>query len=187
MKIRRDFNWGGSSGEWTTIEFQYAKFINLGTGKHTKQNVLALGFLTIDTPSWETTTGDDGQKTVSGAPPYYEGARLGGLYRMRGYRQHRFHDKSAIYYTAEYRFIPNRTPLSRLDEVGGFNFRWWQFAAFAEVGRVAPDWSLSELHEDMKWDVGIGMRTLVKRSVLRLDVGFSPEGVALWFMFGQAF
>ena len=81
--------------------------------------------------------GDNGQPIVEGAPPYFEGARLGGLYRMRGYRHNRFHDKSAIYYSAEYRFIPNRSPLNQLDKLGWFNFNWWQFVAFAEVGRVA--------------------------------------------------
>lgn len=187
LKFRRDFDWFSSSGDWTTVEFEFAKFIYLGAGKRTKQQVLAFDLWTINTPSWENTTGDNGQPIVEGAPPYYEGARLGGLYRMRGYRHHRFHDKSAIYYSAEYRFIPNRSPLNQLDKFGWFNFNWWQFVAFAEVGRVAPDWSLSELHRDMKWDVGIGLRTLVRRIVLRMDVGFSPEGVTLWLMAGQAF
>jgi len=71
--------------------------------------------------------------------------------------------------------------------VGGFEFNWWQFVAFAELGRVSPTWSVSELHRDMKWDVGVGIRTLVRRTVLRLDVGFSAEGASMWVMAGQAF
>ena len=115
------------------------------------------------------------------------GASLGGLYRMRGFSHHRFYDKAAIYYSAELRFIPKRSPLSRIDHVGEIEFNWWQFVVFAELGRVSPTWSLSELHRDMKWDVGVGIRTLVRRTVLRLDVGFSTEGASIWVMAGQTF
>lgn len=187
VTVQRDFGWFDSSDDWTTIEGEFAKFINLGAGKRTRQRVLALNLWTIDTPTWNDTASDDGSPAVEGAPPYYQGASLGGLYRMRGFSQYRFHDKAAIYYSAELRFIPKRSPLSRIDHVGEIEFNWWQFVVFAELGRVSPTWSLSELHRDMKWDVGVGIRTLIRRTVLRLDVGLSTEGASLWVMAGQTF
>ncbi len=187
VNIRRDFGWYGNSDKWTTIEGEYSKFIKLGAGKRTKQRVLAFTIWAIDTPTWKSTEDGEGSPSVSGAPPYFEGARLGGLYRMRGYRIHRFHDKAAIYSSAEFRFIPKRSPMNKLDQIGRYRFDWWQLVAFAEVGRVSPTWSLSELHRDLKWDVGIGMRTLLRRIVIRLDLGVSAEGVGLWVMAGHAF
>jgi hypothetical protein len=187
LQIRRDFGGFDSSGVWTTVELDWAKYISLGAGKHTRQRVLAFNFWTIDAPSWERSELEHGTPLVSGAPPYFEGSRLGGLYRFRGYRAHRFWDKSAIYYSAEFRFIPKRSPLDRFNNVAGLNLSWWQLVVFAEVGRVAPDWSLSELHEDMKWDAGFGLRTIVRRTRVRFDVGFSPESWQMWFMAGQAF
>ncbi len=65
--------------------------------------------------------------------------------------------------------------------------QWLQFAVFGEVGRVAPDWEFDELHSDMKWDVGIGLRAFAKGIVVRLDTAFSDEGVSVQMMVGQPF
>ena len=62
-------------------------------GPYTDQQVLAFNFWTADTLS-------------EAPPPHYYGVTLGGLYRLRAYPIERFHDNSAIYYSAEFRTIP---------------------------------------------------------------------------------
>ncbi len=65
---------------------------------------LALDFWTADTPTWKNQiTG--GKTTIRNRPPYYMGATLGGLYRMRVYSRYRYSDKAAIYYSAELRLL----------------------------------------------------------------------------------
>ena len=64
---------------------------------------------------------------------------------------------------------------------------WLQTVLFAEVGRVADTWSFSELHEDMKWDVGFGLRATSEGLVVRADTAFSEEGFGLRMMVGQPF
>jgi uncharacterized protein YbjQ (UPF0145 family) len=55
-----------------------------------------------------------------------------------------------------------------------------------EVGRVAPDWDLSTLHTDMKWDAGVGLRGMFGSGVGRLDFMFSEEDFAIAAMVNQA-
>ena len=47
---------------------------------------------------------------------------------------------------------------------------------FIEIGRVAPDWNLSRLHSEMKWDAGLGIRAMAKGLVVRIDTAYSDEG-----------
>ena len=115
------------------------------------------------------------------------GASLGGYLRMRGYPLYRFQDKAAVYYGAEYRFIPRWNPLGTISWLRFFSIDWWQFVPFVEVGRVADQWSLKELHEDMKWDAGVGIRLMAAMVVVRGDMAYSPEGWHFWAMVGQAF
>lgn len=52
-------------------------------GHYPKQRVIALNFGTGDTPTWEEDTTANGYIEISHRPPFYEGAILGGFYRMR--------------------------------------------------------------------------------------------------------
>ena len=118
----------------------------------------------------------------------YTGATLGGLWRMRGYPTQRFNDRSAIYYSAELRMTPEWNPFKNwpwLQKHLGVD--WLQFAPFIEVGRVASKWSLSELHEDMKVDGGLGIRARVRGIVIRVDTAVSDEGVGIQMMVGMTF
>jgi hypothetical protein len=36
---------------------------------------------------------------------------------------------------------------------------------------MAPDWELDELHRDMKWDLGFGLRAWVKGLVVNENLG----------------
>lgn len=47
---------------------------------------------------------------------------------------------------------------------------WIQLVAFAEGGRAAPEYRLDELHEDLRWDAGVGVRMWAKGLVGRVDV-----------------
>ena len=88
---------------------------------------------------------------IDNRPPAYAGATLGGLWKMRGYPSQRFSDKAAVYYAAELRMIPEWNPFERRSTVQEYVvIEWIQLVPFAEIGRVAPEWSLDTLHSDMK-------------------------------------
>jgi outer membrane protein assembly factor BamA len=183
LAVTRDFGLWESSQTWTTVEIEASKYFTLSSNsKWFKQSVLALNVWTIDTPSWEEKDGRNESR-----PPPYLGATLGGFWRMRGFPQGRFNDQAAVYYCAEWRVIPQWQPLPEISWLRFFKIDWWQFVGFAEAGRVADDWSLDELHSDMKWDVGVGLRLMAIKSVVRLDLAYSDEGVGIWAMVGHPF
>ena len=35
---------------------------------------------------------------------------------------------------------------------------WWQWSVFSDVGRVNDKWEFDELHKDMKYSLGAGIR-----------------------------
>ena len=57
--------------------------------------------------------------------------------------------------------------------------QWLQYVAGLEVGRVADEFDLGELHSDMKVCGILGLRAMVNTLVVRADVGLSDEGVAV--------
>ena len=75
------------------LEFEATKFFSLGKTDRARQRVLAFDAWTGDSPTWNETTLDNGFTVVNNAPPYYEGATLGGFYRMRAYPFYRFNDR----------------------------------------------------------------------------------------------
>jgi hypothetical protein len=62
---------------------------------------------------------------------------------------------------------------------GRLDVDWIQLVAFGELGRVAPAWSFKTLHEEMKWDLGGGIRVMMNNVVIRLDVAGSDESVEI--------
>ena len=68
-----------------------------------------------------------------------------------------------------------------------FTVDWWQWVVFGEVGRVAGDFDVADLHSDMKGDAGIGIRAFSSGGVGRLDVAGSEEGWTALAMFGHPF
>jgi hypothetical protein len=184
--VTRDFGFFASSHPWTVVEGEYSKFFSLGAGRFTRQRVLALNAWTAYSPTWEVAQTDDGF-TIENRPPNYLGASLGSFDRLRGFPLYRFSDKAAVHYCAELRFTPDWNPLGDWKLLRVFEIDWWQFAPFVEVGRVAPEWDVAELHSDMKWDVGLGVRLMVMKSVVRLDTAVSDETVGIWAMVGLPF
>lgn len=66
-----------------------------------------------------------------------------------------------------------------------FEIGWWQFVGFAEMGRVAPEWNVRTLHSNMKNDLGVGVRAMALRSIVRLDLAFSNETWQVYVMVGH--
>ncbi len=187
VKYSIDPGWLNSTTEYDTVELEAAKYFSLGATKSLRQQVLAFDFWTIDSPSWNDSDIEDG-RTVYHRPPAYRGGALGGLWRMRAYPGNRFNDRAAIYYAAEYRVIPDWNPVADMPSVQKvLGLAWLQFAVFGELGRVAPGWSADTLHQDMKWDLGAGIRAMVKGLIVRIDMAGAPEGYGVQMMISQPF
>jgi len=165
--VSRDFGWFDSSNSWTNLEMDLSKYYNLGRSSWFKQQVLALNFWTSNTPTWETNP-DNPQEVTNRPPPNY-GSELGGFDRMRAYPSGRFRDKSAVYYAAELRLIPDYQPLHDLPIIKYFQIDWWQVVPFVEAGRVGPEYNSDLFFKDLKVDAGIGLRLMAFRAVVRLD------------------
>jgi hypothetical protein len=183
-RYSRDYGWLDSSNSWTNLETELDLYLPLQLGKGFRQTVLALSSWTSYSPSWD----EQADGTIANNPPAYTGSTLGGLWRMRGYPTQRFNDKAAIYYAAELRMIPEWNPFDRwawLQQYVGIE--WLQIVPFVEVGRVAPAWNAADLHSDMKWSAGLGVRAWAKGIVARVDGAFSPEGVGVQMMISQPF
>jgi hypothetical protein len=185
--VTRDFGWLQSDETWTFWEVETAKYFSLGSSDWARQRVLALDIWTGDTPTYGETVLPNGTIQKNSAPPYYEGATLGGFYRMRAYPFYRFSDRSVIYTSAEYRYTPHWNPIGEIRWLRFLKMDWMQFAGFVEGGRVAREYTLSALMSDWQADAGIGIRAMVAGSIVRLDIAGSNEGLGFWFMVGQPF
>jgi hypothetical protein len=104
--------------------------------------------------------------------PFYLQPRLGGSDDMRGFRPYRFYDDHHIVANAEYRWEA---------------FAGLDMALFFDAGKVVPKRSQINFH-DLETSAGIGFRFNARNSVfMRLDLGFSREGVGFWFKFANPF
>jgi hypothetical protein len=184
--ISRD--WGGldSSNSWTVIGFEFDKYFDLKPSETARQRVIAFSFWTVNCLTWNSSHIDNGEE-IFHRPPTYKGATLGGLHRLRGYPQNRFNDRSAIYYGLEYRHTLNWNPLKEFTFNNRLDVDWFQLVGFSEVGRVAPDWKIDDLHEDMKWSAGAGIRTMVNSLIVRADIAASDEDAILQLFIGHPF
>ena len=186
VSYTQDFAWFESETQWNFIQFEASKYFSLGKSARAKQRVVALNFWTGYSLSWTEERDAEGNIFLDNNPPHYEGARLGGFFRMRGYRSNRFNDRSVIYATGEYRYTPYWNPLGRISWLRFLKIDWWQFVLFVEGGRVANSYD-SELLKDWKVDAGFGLRAMIAGGVVRFDLGFSDEGVNGWVMVGHPF
>jgi len=186
LAYKQDFDNDERFGEWEAWTFDYNKLVNLGTSDRFRQRVLALGFWTAYVPTWETRI-EDGVEVVTRRPPYYEGAVLGGIYRMRAFEDSRWQDKASVFYSAEYRVVPNWQPLQNYDWLDFAAIQYWQWVVFAEAGQVAPHYNVGDLHDDLRFDAGFGLRGMLHTAVCRLDIAFGEEGSRVVAMYGQPF
>jgi outer membrane protein assembly factor BamA len=104
--------------------------------------------------------------------PFYLQSTLGSDTDLRGFRRYRFYDENLLSMNAEYRW-----------EIGS----GIDMAIFADAGRVfhrPADIGFS----GMRTSEGFGLRFKNQQTVFaRLDIGFSEEGVQIWFKFAKPF
>ncbi|MEN8188720.1 MAG: BamA/TamA family outer membrane protein [Thermodesulfobacteriota bacterium] len=183
----KDFGWLDSRGEWDFLQFEASKYLSLGASDWARQRVFAFNFWSGHSFSWSEGVNEDGYIERYDAPPHYDGGVLGGFYRMRGYANHRFHDRSVIYSTAEYRYTPRWNPLGQWKLLSFLKVDWMQIVGFVEGGRVAPDYDFDELFSDWKVDGGVGLRFMMAGAIIRFDLGVSDESTNGWLMVGHPF
>jgi len=184
LQYSKDFGWADSDQSWDFLEFKYNHYIDLPTFSFTQQNVLAMSFWTGYSFSWD----DESQYMTdidSHRPPPWEGARLGGMFRMRGYNTNRFSDRAVIYGSAEYRAILDWNPFRKNDYLP-VAIDWLQIVGFVEAGRVNENYDF-DLLQDMKYDAGVSLRAMAAQVPVRIDVAVGDEGVNFWVMVFQPF
>jgi hypothetical protein len=104
--------------------------------------------------------------------PFYLQPTLGGPDDLRGYDRYRFYADGNSVATAEYRWSISQT---------------FEMAVFGDGGNVYVRPGLIGFR-DLRGDGGIGFRLKNKEaSVVRCDIGVSPEGVHVWFVFNDVF
>ena len=190
MRFAVSRDWGtldDDAPEWTSLEFEYSKYFDLGPSPRNRQRVLAANIWTSHVPTWNDSHFDDLGNEILHRPPLFAGSTLGGLDRQRGFPSDRYHDRSALNYTLEYRVMPYSDPFSSIPLINKLDIPWWQWVVFAEAGRVADEWDLGELHEDMKFTFGGGLRISVEGLIIRLDLAGSEEGAEVQMFIGHAF
>jgi hypothetical protein len=186
LRVFFDRDWGGSesSAPWSVWGGEFSQYFSLGATEKARQRVIAFNFWTVHSPTWNDFHTEGGEEILH-RPPTYKGANLGGLWRLRGYPATRFNDRSVIYYGLEYRHMLKWNPLKNITMKGKLDVDWLQLVGFGELGRVAPDWDFDELHKDMKWSAGAGLRAMVNHLVLRFDFAASEEDMIAQLFIGQ--
>ena len=187
IAYKKDFSDSNNNGSWDFLEFEASKYFNLNTSRFSRQEVLALNFWTGNSFSYDDVTAPNGESIVRHHPPFLDGAKLGGFYRMRGFANNRFNDRSVIYTTAEYRYTLKWNPIANVSWLRWLKADWFQIVGFVEGGRVADEYDFSELFSDWKVDGGIGIRSMMAGTVVRFDMAASEEGGAAWVMFAHPF
>jgi len=184
LQYSKDFGWGDSQQSWDFMEFKYNHYINLPPLSSTQQNVFAMSLWTGYSFSWDRNS-EFRPGIADHRPPPWEGARLGGMFRMRGYSTNRFSDKAVLYGTAEYRAILNWNPFKKNKYIP-VTVDWLQLVGFIEAGRVNDRYN-SSLFQNMKLDAGISLRTMALQVPVRIDIAYSKEGTNIWLMLFQPF
>ncbi|MEN6440900.1 MAG: hypothetical protein ABFD97_20195 [Syntrophobacter sp.] len=188
FRYTRDWGLFDSTNPYDVLDVEYSKYFSLGPTKRFKQRVIAFDFWTANVFSWDDYSTRNSGQAVYHRPPPYAGAMLGGLWRMRAYPTSRFSDQAAVYYALEYRMIPEWNPFADIEWVRKhLDIAWWQWVPFVEAGRVAPRYTVDELHTKMQWDVGLGIRAMAKGMTVRIDTAVSNENWGVQMMIGHPF
>lgn len=114
------------------------------------------------------------QNVTGSNVPLFEMCTLGGggtLEALRGFKLNRFNDKGKFLINTEYRF-----PIWK--KLGG--------NIFIDTGMVWPSWKNIKIR-DLKINAGLGLRYYLANFVVRFDMGFSREGMGIYFNFGHLF
>ncbi|USD65047.1 BamA/TamA family outer membrane protein [Vibrio sp. SCSIO 43136] len=169
--------------QWVVVEADHSRHYDLGAWEGVfSSQVLSLDAYLADTPTWNQC-----DQEICHRPPEYAGVTLGGLYRLRGYSGERYHGRSAVHYSVEYRVMPEWQPLGSWPVFNWYDVPWWQFVAFIDAGRVADELNLKTLHTDMKWNAGGGIRFQVEGIVVRTEIAAGSEEGLFRVMVNQPF
>ena len=185
IQYSKDSGSENSLRNWDFLEAKYNHYLNLPTFSWTKQNIVALSAWSGYSFSWDNSETYKDTNIDAHRPPPWEGARLGGWYRMRGYDTDRFSDKASLYAAAEYRATLEYNPF-RTNRFIPVAIDWFQVVAFAEAGSVNDQYNF-DLLTDMKFDVGVSLRAMAAEVPVRLDVAYGDEGMNFWVMVFQPF
>ena len=182
--VEINYDWGDDNRpSWWTWELNQSLFVPLGSNRFAEDQTLALNAYLADTPSWnQRWRGDRFHR-----PPSFAGIRLGGFDRLRGHDTNRYHGRSALLYSAEYRLLPHWQPLNDWPVFKFYDIPWWHWTAFAELGRVSERFDLGELHQRMQWSAGIGARMQVEGVVVRAELAVADNSQQFWVMVNQPF
>ncbi len=120
-------------------------------------------------------------KHTSGDVPYWNLAYAGDEESLRGYPARRFLDDNVLFLNTEL-----RTWLFKIKAIKG------EFGGtlFFDIGRTFPNGeSLRTITNDLKYSFGFGGTSsfFTPDFILRTDVGFSDEGVGIYFTSGYMF
>ena len=108
----------------------------------------------------------------NGLVPIYFQPILGGPRNLRGFRQYRFYDNNLIVANVEYRWEA---------------FSGLYMAVFFDAGKVTPKRSQINFH-NLEASAGFGLRFKLRgETFMRIETGFSHEGVRVWLRFGEIF
>jgi hypothetical protein len=180
LRYSRDFGWGDALQTWDFLEFKYNHYIPLSTFSWTRRNVLATSLWTGYSFSWDKDAPQVRPGIDAHRPPMWEGARLGGLFRMRAYDSNRFSDRAVFYASAEYRATLVWNPFRKGDYLP-VPIDWIQIVPFFEVGRVNDDFD-ADLLKDLKYDGGVSFRMMAAQVPVRFDIAIGDEGTGIWAM-----
>jgi len=171
LSVARDWGAEEEFSTWTSIQFEYSKFISFGGNDDARQRTLGLNIWTSDVPT-SNSFHQKGNEQVFHRAPLFEGSTLGGIDRQRGFSTNRFHDRSAINYSVEYRYTPVSNPFVDMPTIEKLHIPFWQIVTFTEIGSVADNWSIADLHHKMKVSIGVGLRVSVSGLIIRVDAAF---------------
>ncbi len=120
-------------------------------------------------------------KQTAGDTPYWKLAFAGNEETMRGYPLRRFLDDNVVLLNTEL-----RTWLFKIDAIEG------EFGGtiFFDIGRTYPNGiSFSDFTSDIKFSGGIGGTSsfFTPDFIFRTDIGFSEEGIGIYFTSGYMF
>ena len=120
-------------------------------------------------------------KNTSGDVPYWKLAYAGDAETLRGYPANRFLDDNVLLFNTEL-----RTWLFNIEAIKG------EFGGtlFIDIGRTFPNGeSFNTVFNDLKYSFGFGGTSsfFTPDFVLRSDVGFSNEGIGIYFTAGYMF
>ena len=83
--------------------------------------------------------------------------------------------------------LPEWQPLEDIPLINYYDLPWWQWVAFAEVGRVADEYDIKTLHTDMKWSLGGAVRFQVEGIVVRAELARGGDEGTFRVMINQPF